>query len=355
MSGTMLPSISSLMIEEKEIEEEEGEYIVEKERVRDVGEINVSGRLTFDAEANPDLETRENTEYNSKSYIFNDSIVEVEHHHTKRVTLNTCTANVDVSKYELNFIQESAEYSVSTCSRTVIVGYSGDVLSTQTLQWTMGKFINNNDTLVVVEVIPLSIILKRGVGDHYVKHSARFEKMKGFNLNKFKMRLVYQVNIGNPKYHLDKTIREYEGDLFVMGFSGSKRSKLGGLLSEDQSMEKHFLTNGKVPIVMVSANVELETEMGIGEDIYNESTFVDKVQRYPSLYNPDTVANAQKIEQVNGSANSSDDGGRTSRFLRASRTMARSVSRNTSEVTPVSSSSPLRNLSPFGGLFKRSK
>lgn len=368
-SSVMLPSMDSLMLQESDIEAMEEEYDqVEEEPhsgvLKELSMGNVSGRLAFDEEAAPDTETRENTEYNSMSYVFGSEAADPERAvastgHTKRVTLNTCTANVQVSRYELDFIQESAQYQVTGESRTVVVGFTGDPLSTKALQWAMGQFIADNDTLVVVQVVPLAVIMKQGVTDHYVDHEREFGNIKKANLGRVKMRLVYQVCIGNRKHHLDRAIREFGGDILVIGTSGSKKSKLGGILTEDQSLGKYYLTTGKVPVVLVNSGCIIERPVGDGG--YNEDTFVAKIRGYPSLYNKDTMTEAQAMELANAGPDDGAGGagsGRTSRFLRAGRDMARSVSRGVSgsgsgELTPVRSSSPLRTLSPFG-LFKRS-
>lgn len=349
-------STDSEMATEAEVEAEE--FTEHHSIPKDADYVNVNGRLVFDEEAAPDQETRENTEYNSMSYIFNhegesssaeDLSKPKKTPHTKRVILNTCTPNADVRCYELDFIQQSQLYQYSSHSRTILVGWVGDDLSTRALKWAMAEFINDNDTLVVIEVIPLQFIVKNGIKDHYVKHEARFNLLKTFNVAGKKLRLIYQIHIGNAKYFIDKAISDHEADMYIMGYSGGKRSVLGGILNEDTSMEKHYLDHGKIPVIMVNNTFQVATPPsssggGISAATkINENTFVDKIKMYPSVYNPKTHQEANALESVlsNGSDDSSPS--RTSRFLRAGRSMARSVSRNVSNE---------RSSSPFG-IFRR--
>lgn len=338
----MLPSIASVVEVDSEEEEDvigrmEDVELEERGPLKDIGMVDVSGRLMFDEEANPDEETRENTEYNAASYVFgaeDEAMGTKKSPHTKRITLNTCTANVELSKYELDFIQQSADFVPVSDGRTILVAYNGDQPSTRGLEWVLGRMCADNDTIVVVTVVPLATVLSRGVEDHYVRHEKLFQHMKTFNIQRHCLRLVYQVNIGNIRYHLERACRDYQASMMVLGTQGLKKSKLGGLLGDDQGLVHHFMTAGKVPIIPVGASCVF----GGDEGDYNETTFVKRAK--------------DGVDAIPDPADAPEQG-RTSRFLRAGRSMAHSMSRtSTSESRGERSNSPRRALSPFG-LFKR--
>ncbi|GMM30450.1 hypothetical protein DAMA08_031950 [Martiniozyma asiatica (nom. inval.)] len=349
-----LPSITSLSLDSDNEELPEQDITEEHSNLpKDVDFVDLTGRLTFDPEANPSAETRENTLYNSLLYTLDDVVpqcTEPTKTHTKRLTLNTCTENSDVRHYSLSFIQQSKTWIYSTQTRTLLVAWRGCENSNRALSWTLQEFAHNSDEIIIVRVVSLPTIISKGSKSLYDESLQDFKKLKKLNTKHLSLRILFEVKIGGTIACINNAIAEYSPSINIFGTKGLKKPKLKNILSEDDSVAKHFMEEGIKPSILVSPNY-VNTEHAPLKNI-EESTFKQQILDYPSRYNQATCAKAIDMEK----SDSSESTPRTSRFLRVGKSMARSVSSSVNDLSPVTSRdrnlSPARTLSPMR-FFKR--
>lgn len=357
----------------------------EKSLPKDAGEINVSGHLRFDQEMPPDQETKNNTIHNALLYQLRDDDDENDHiHHKvhgkdtdkkKVLSFDTYTPHIDVTHYQTTMVHQDKHFDFNNHSRTFMVPYDAQKPSIDAIHWTMGDMIDDHDILVVIKVVSLQYIMKHGVQLHREHCKELFRNICHENKLKKKLKIIVEVRIGSVDYAIARAFREFDPNFLVMGTKGIKKTKLTNFLSEDTSLTKHFLNNGRIPVVVVNPLYE-ETEYACLPSDVNTKYFVNYLTSYPSVYDPLVGVQTLEMERsasgdvsiANGGGNGA---GRTSRFLRISKSISRSSSVNSGstnasgsmlspstshDLSPVTSAgrtlSPRRTLSPFR-LFHR--
>lgn len=401
--GSEIPSTSNIVLSQdiiEEAQEEEANDDVdtsienilaasEKSLPKDVGEINVSGHLRFDQEMPPDEETQNNTIHNALLYHLTDNDNESDHIHHKIhnninpgkkniLSFDTYNPNADVTHYQTTMIHADKHFNFNNHSRTFMVPYNAEKPSIDAVHWTMCDMIDDNDILVVIKVVPLQYIMKHGVQLHRQHCKELFRSICHENKLKKRIKIIVEVRIGSVNFAIARAFREFDPNFLIMGTKGIKKTKLTNFLSEDTSLTKHFLDNGRIPVIVVNPLYEEAYYTTLPAKI-NKNYFTNYLTSYPSVYDPLVGIQTLEMERsASGDASSSAGNGssngigRTSRFLRISRSISRSSSINSNstntspsmllsptsshDLSPVRSAgrtlSPRRALSPFK-LFHR--
>lgn len=331
---------------------------------KDYGEINVQGYLRFDTECPPDENTQNNTMINAMLYHLtddeSDSTLEPSDSEKKNeVTFDTYSPNLDVSKYQMTFVREEEGFCFRNITRSFYVPYDDEKPSKDAIRWTMSQAVTDNDIVIVLKVVSFQNIMKNGVEHHRQDCKRLFENICKLNVNQTKLKIIVEIRVGAVEYALARGLKDFDPTFMVMGTKGIKKNKLSNILNEDNSMTKHFMDHGWIPIIVVNPLYEQKpiSEKDQCKPI-DENTFLEALTSYPSVYDPLSGVNTYEMErsQSNESTTSSINGGRTSRFLRIGRSLSRtsSTSRHSrgGQLTPTTSNdqSPARGLSPRRGL-----
>lgn len=352
------------LVEEAEFEEANDDIDTSIETIlqnephlpKDVGEINVQGHLRFDEEMPPDAETKDNTIFNALMYhiqYYGDHEDHVHHHKTrenKTLTFDTYSPNIDVTHYQTTMIFEDRHFKFQNTTRTFLVPFDENVPSVNAVNWTLQNMVDDNDILVVLKVVSLQSVLANGVGLHRKHCKGLLDKICKIERSgeKKHIKIIVEIRIGSVDFALARGIKDFDPTYLVMGTRGIKKAKLTNFLNEDTSLTKHFVDNGRVPVIVL--NPLYETPTAATCEGADESYFTKRLTSFPSVYDP---VHAVKLP----------DSGRTSRFLRIGKSMSRSASASSlssnvlspvssnNELTPTISGnralSPRRTLSPF--------
>jgi hypothetical protein len=375
------------------------EKILASEKVlpKDFGEINVRGHLRFDEEMPPDEETQNNTIHNALMYQLGENIDEddndnnnnnddhIHHHHhhhhhhhdshhyhhhhhsqsraeEKVLTFDTYSPNTDATHYQTTMVHQDKDFRYTTHTRTFMVPYNDDKPAFDAITWTLKEMVNDNDIVVVIKVVSLQYILKHGVQAHRKQCKDLFKSICHHNKDNIKIRILVEIRIGSVEFAIARALKEFDPTFLVMGTKGIRKAKFTNFLNEDTSLTKHFIDNGRIPVVVLNPLYEPSTHERL--TIKNHNFFKNLLASYPSVYDPIHASQTLEMER---SSSASSTNTRTPRFLRISKNMSRSSSVNSRstntlspstshDISPVSSAgralSPRRGLSPFR-LFHR--
>jgi hypothetical protein len=357
---------------------------------KDVGEINVQGHLRFDEEMPPDMETQKNTIHNALMYQITDeddsesagagSSANDHIHHLKgdkghkTITFDTYNPNIDVTHYQTTIIFQHKHFELHNTSRTFMIPFDEEKPSIDAITWALQEMVHDNDIVVVVKVVSLPFIMKNGVQAHRKNCKNLFKRVCDYNVNDVKLKIIVEIRIGAAEFALARAIKDFDPTFLVMGTKGLKKTKLTSFLTEDPSLTKHYLDNGRVPVIVVNPYYDPAQYDAIRdkqsteeeEKKKGEHTFSKKLATYPSVYDPHNALHTMEMERAANGVAPNTSGGRTSRFLRISRTVSRGSSASSqsgllspttsNDLSPVRSGSrglsPIRAMSPFR-LFHR--
>lgn len=321
---------------------------------KDVGEINVCGHLRFDEEMPPDEETQTNTIFNALMYDIvefpskgvdgrrgGEEEEEEEEGHVlkkrnppKSIVFDTCSTNLDISKFQTTLLSQHPDFRFSCHSRTLMVAFNDDPASVNALNWTVQEMCNDNDIVIILHVVPLNTVIKNGVGKHRDYCNKLLKRMRNLNTKNRHIKLVVEIRIGAVEFTIARGFRDFDPNFLIMGTKGLKKTKLTSFLNDNTSLTKHFLDNGRMPVIVI--NPEYIPSTATYTNI-NEKTFVDKLKSYsPDIERP---GSSQRIKLERSSSSSSIGGGsRTPRFLRlTSRSSSRTSLNSLGIATPASS------------------
>ncbi|CAI8506212.1 unnamed protein product [Pichia kudriavzevii] len=193
---------------------------------------------------------------------------------------------------------------------------------------------NDNDIVIILHVVPLNTVIKNGVGKHRDYCNKLLKRMRNLNTKNRHIKLVVEIRIGAVEFTIARGFRDFDPNFLIMGTKGLKKTKLTSFLNDNTSLTKHFLDNGRMPVIVI--NPEYIPSTATYTNI-NEKTFVDKLKSYsPDIERP---GSSQRIKLERSSSSSSIGGGsRTPRFLRlTSRSSSRTSLNSLGIATPASS------------------